>query len=73
MKINVAVTANAKATNIIKIDEFNYKVKINAPAKEGKANERLIEFLSEYFNKNKSKIKIIKGLKSRSKTIEIED
>ncbi|MGC8649227.1 MAG: DUF167 domain-containing protein [Candidatus Micrarchaeia archaeon] len=73
MKINIVVTSNAKANNIIKVDKFNYKLKINAPAIDGKANEKLIEVLSEYFNKNKSKIKIIKGLKSRNKIIEIED
>ncbi|OGI11649.1 hypothetical protein A3K64_00845 [Candidatus Micrarchaeota archaeon RBG_16_36_9] len=72
MKINVIVIPNAKDSEVIKIDETNYKVRVDAPALDGKANKRLIEILSEYFKVQKSLISIIKGLKGKNKIIEID-
>jgi len=48
------------------------KVYLNAPAADGKANKALLAFLAKYFKVSKGKIEIIKGLKSRNKTIMIE-
>jgi uncharacterized protein (TIGR00251 family) len=47
-------------------------ISINAPATEGRANERLTEFLSEALNISKSSIAIIKGHTSPFKTLEIK-
>ncbi|MCX6778762.1 MAG: DUF167 domain-containing protein [Candidatus Magasanikbacteria bacterium] len=47
------------------------KIKITAPAVEGKANAKLIEFLSGEYGVSKSQIEIIKGLKSNIKQIKI--
>jgi len=71
MKINVSVKPNAKTSEVIKVDENNFKVKVDAPAVEGEANKRLIEILADYFDVPKSSIRILKGLKSRNKTVEI--
>jgi hypothetical protein len=49
------------------------KVYLNAPAVDGKANKALISFLAEHFQIKKSCIEIIKGLKSRHKTINISN
>jgi len=70
MKINVTVTPNAKVSAVVKLDESNYKVKVNAPATEGRANKRLVEVLADYFSVPKSRIRIMKGLNSRKKIIE---
>ena len=72
MKINVSAVPNAKKAEVEKIDEENYRVRVDAPASEGKANKRLIEILSEYFNVQKSSIKILKGIKSRNKIVNID-
>ena len=71
MKINVIVKPNSKKAEVEKIDEENYKIKVNAPASEGEANKRLIEILSEHFNVSKSSIRILKGFKNRNKIVEI--
>jgi uncharacterized protein len=71
MDISVKVTSNSKKLEIIKVGEGNYKIKLDAPAIQGKANSRLIEALSEYFNTPKSSIRIVKGLKSKNKIVEI--
>jgi hypothetical protein len=70
-QINVKVVPNAKAAAVIRVDELNYKIKVNAPPIEGKANKRLIEILAEHFNVPKSSIRIIRGLASNNKIIGI--
>ena len=72
MKINIKVIPNSKENNLT-IQNDQIIVKINAPAVDGKANKELIKFLSEYYKVKKSKIKIIKGEKSRYKIISIEN
>ncbi len=47
------------------------RVYLRAPAQDGKANKALIEFLAEYYQVSKTSIEVIKGLKSRMKTIKI--
>ncbi len=71
MRINVTVTPNAKTAALIKLDESNYKAKVNARASEGKANFRLIEMLASHFNVPKSHVLIVRGLKGREKAVEI--
>ena len=72
MKINVLVVPNSKDSGVTKVDETNYKIRVDAPALDGKANKRLIEILSDYFKVKKSSISIIKGLKSKNKIVEID-
>jgi len=71
MKITVKVIPNAKQAEVLEESENNFRVKVDAPPKEGKANKRLIEVLAQYFDVAKSKIKIVKGEKSRQKIVEI--
>jgi len=47
------------------------KVKITAPPIEGKANKGLIQFLSKELGIPPSQVKIIKGQRSREKTLSI--
>jgi len=48
------------------------KIKLNAPPVGGAANEKLIELLSETIKVKKSSIRILRGLTSKNKIIEIE-
>jgi uncharacterized protein (TIGR00251 family) len=73
MKINVIVIPNAKDSEVIKIDGTDYKIRVDAPASEGKANKRLIEIIAEHFNVSKSSIKILKGFKNRNKIVSIDN
>lgn len=70
-RIAVKIIPNAKKEEIIKEGDTHFKVKVRAPAVEGKANEALIRLLAEYFNVSKSQITIDKGALSRNKIIEI--
>lgn len=71
MFLSIKTIPNSKKTEIEKLNETNYRIKLNAPAREGKANEKLIEVLSKYFNVPKSSVTITTGNKSRNKIVEI--
>lgn len=71
MKIIVWVKANAKKDSVEKIDGEKYRVFLKAPPQEGKANQRLIKVLAEYFSVTQSSELIQSGLKSRNKSVVI--
>ncbi len=71
MRIFVKVKPNSKVEKVEKIDEVHFVVSVKAPPVEGKANEALIKLLSDYFNIPKGNIKIVSGLSSKSKIVEI--
>ncbi len=71
MRITVHVTPNAAKACVTKVGELSFEVKVDERAQEGKANKRLLEILSEHFNVSKSKIRIVRGSRSREKIVEI--
>jgi hypothetical protein len=48
------------------------KLRLAAPAHEGKANAALIEFLAGYFGVPRRSITIVSGMRSRRKRVSIE-
>ena len=56
---------------VAKLPDGCIKIKLRAAPVEGEANEALISFLSKTWNIRKTDIKIVKGISSRRKMIEI--
>jgi len=73
MKIIVKVKPWAKVERVEELLPGSYQVYVNAPAQEGKANQRLVELLAAYFNVPKSSIEIISGQTARTKIITLPD
>jgi uncharacterized protein (TIGR00251 family) len=48
------------------------KVRLAARAVDGKANEALIAFLAEHYGVPRRSVRILSGLKSRQKRVEID-
>jgi uncharacterized protein (TIGR00251 family) len=48
------------------------KVKVHAPAVEGKANDELIDFLAEKLGVHRRTITLLRGDKSRQKVVQID-
>lgn len=71
MIIEVKVKTSSRKEFVNKVSENTYEVSVNVPPIEGKANSRVIEMLSEYFNIPKSKIILKRGEKSKIKLFEI--
>ncbi len=72
MKIEVRVKAGAKKTVGEKQADGAFIVKVKEPAKEGRANEAVIEALAEHFNVPKNSVVIVRGHSSRNKLIRVE-
>ena len=71
MIIKVRVIPNSKRNDVVSRIGSILRVKIAAPAVEGKANEELCEYLSDFFDVNRSHVLLRKGERGREKTIEI--
>jgi len=67
--IKIKVKPNSGKQEVVKVFENEYAVSLKKPAENNKANIELIKLLKKHFGKN---IKIIKGLKSKNKIVEIK-
>ena len=70
MTVDLKVIPGAKK-NRLQEENGRIKVYLTSPPVDGKANKALIEFLADHYGVRKSGVKIIKGLKSRQKTVRI--
>ncbi len=75
-KFKIKVISSAKKSLVLKIDQEShneYKIYTKAMAINGRANESILDLLSQYFNVPKKRIKIIHGFNTSSKLIQILD
>jgi uncharacterized protein (TIGR00251 family) len=72
LRIKIKVKPGASKNEVKKIEENFFEVKVTAVAEKGKANEKVIELLSDFLKVPKSKVKIVRGHTSRDKEVEIE-
>ena len=71
MKITIRVKPNARKNEVKQIDTRNYIVSVTAPPVEGRANEKVVEVLAEYFGKPKRCVILLRGETGKIKVIEI--
>jgi len=72
VKIIVRVKPNARNNEVRPIAENTFLVRVTAPPVDGKANEMVIELLSEFFDKPKRLFSIIHGANSKEKIVEMQ-
>ena len=70
MKIQVKVKPNSKSAEVIQEGE-SFIVKVREPPKEGKANHAVIRLLAEHFGVPQSRVRILRGFKSKNKVVEV--
>lgn len=70
-RLRVRVVPNAKRSEVVGRHGDALKVKIAAPALEGRANEELVEFLSDALGVARREVTLVNGEKSRDKLIAI--
>jgi uncharacterized protein (TIGR00251 family) len=72
--ITVRVTPRASKNEIFEIlDDGTVKIRLTSPPAEGKANQALLEFLSEILEVPKTKIEIVAGETGKDKLVTISD
>lgn len=73
MRVKVRVIPRSKCVEVREIDTQSLRVKVLSPPLDGQANNELIAILGRYYHKPRSAIRILKGLRSRIKVIEVAD
>jgi len=71
MRITVSVHPRSSRTEVVKRQDGSIAVYVIQPPVEGKANEALRETLSDYYGVAKSRIRVLRGTRSRLKLVEI--
>ena len=70
-RLKLRIVPNAKRNEVTGEHGDAVKIKVAAPALEGKANEALLEFIAEKLGLHRRNFTHIAGEKSRDKLIEI--
>ncbi len=69
--ISVRVVSSAKRDEVLK-EDGEFRVYVRAPAVGGKANDAVVKLLAEFFGVRRNRVRIVKGVRSRNKMIEID-
>jgi uncharacterized protein (TIGR00251 family) len=73
MRFNLKVIPNASRSEITVEKNGDWKIKVQTPPEDGRANKAVIQLLAQHFKIPKNRIKIIAGEKSHRKIIEVFD
>jgi len=70
--VTIQTTPNAPRSEVVGWMGDRLKVKVKAPAVEGKANAELLRFLAEHFRVKPNTVEIVRGETSRTKIVRFE-
>ena len=73
-KVYLTIKVHPRARNraVEEVKEGEYKIRVLSPPSGGKANKEVIETLASYLDLPLSRVKIVRGMKSRHKLVAIE-
>lgn len=71
MVLNIRVSPKS-SRNLVKKEGGSLRVYLTKPAQDGLANHQLIELLAEYLKVKKHQLRIIKGARSRNKSVKVD-
>ncbi|HOW28147.1 MAG TPA: DUF167 domain-containing protein [Elusimicrobiota bacterium] len=71
MIIRVRVIPDAPRSEVVGRIGSTVRVKVAAPAIDGKANAELTDFLADFFEVKRRNVKILRGQKGKEKTVEV--
>ncbi len=72
VRFAVKVQPRASKTELAGKLGDSYKLRLAAPPVDGKANDACVQFFAERFRLPRSAVRIVQGLTSRTKIVEIE-
>jgi uncharacterized protein len=71
-KFWVTVKPRAIKETVTRESDLELVVSVHAPARDGKANGRLVEILADHFHRAKTQVRILHGHRSRKKLVEVD-
>jgi uncharacterized protein (TIGR00251 family) len=72
VRVSVHVQPRAARTENAGVHGAALKVRLNAPPVDGAANEALVEFLAAEFGVARRAVRVVAGLTSRAKIVELD-
>ncbi|GAM24271.1 hypothetical protein SAMD00019534_074460 [Acytostelium subglobosum LB1] len=73
IKLNINVHPNAKQSSVVSVgDDGSIDIRISQPPIDGRANDEVVDFLSDELGVRRRLIQVEKGLKSRNKVVSID-
>jgi uncharacterized protein (TIGR00251 family) len=73
LEISIHVIPGARKSEIVGLHGSSLKVKVAAPPVEGLANEEICSYFNKLYHLKASQVSIIRGQKSRGKTVRLSD
>lgn len=70
-KLSVHIIPNASSSHVVGKEGNAWKIRISAPPIEGRANEAIIELLSEILDIPKTSISLMRGGSSKIKLLDV--
>ena len=71
ISLRVRATPGAKRSEVIGVIEDRLRVRVHAPAVDGKANAELIRFVAGWAGVRRSAVTIVRGEHAREKTLHV--
>jgi uncharacterized protein (TIGR00251 family) len=72
LTVRLRVTPNGRRSEVLDTTGDRLRLRLAAPAVDGKANDELARFLAELFGVRRSAVSIVAGQRAREKTVAIE-
>lgn len=71
VRIRVKVVPRARRPGVARLADGTWRVAVSAPAEGGKANAAVVDALAKHLDVPKSAVRIVRGLASRNKEVEL--
>jgi uncharacterized protein (TIGR00251 family) len=68
---NVKVIPRAKRDEIVGVEQDAYKIRLNAPPVDGRANDALLKFLAKRLGVPRTQVEIVRGETTRHKVVRV--
>ena len=72
MKIFVKAKPGAKTEKVEQIDSSHFSIFVKEPAKNNRANFRIVELIADFFSVSPSSVRLLQGRTLKEKIFEIE-
>ena len=73
MKLRLRVQPGARRTALLtRMPGGEWKVAVAAPPVDGRANDAVVELVSELLDVRRSQVSVVRGASARSKVVEVE-
>ena len=73
MKLALRVQPNARRTALLmRMSSGEWKVAVSAPPADGRANDAVVELVSDLLGVKRSQVTLVRGASARSKVVEVE-